>query len=81
MSDSTAGLSLLLRSIAEEAAAIALSKSGPGAKRLLSAEQASEYLGYGLSHFRTLDLPAVGEGRATRYDIKDLDAWIARNKR
>jgi hypothetical protein len=27
------------------------------------------------------DIPAVRMGRAVRYDIADLDAWIEQNKR
>jgi excisionase family DNA binding protein len=54
--------------------------------RLLTTPQAAEYLQLGKNtleqdRLRGGGIPYVQRGRSVRYDIVDLDAWIAANKR
>jgi excisionase family DNA binding protein len=52
--------------------------------RLLTAEQAGDYIGRSEQAVRHLifqrDIPAVRKGRCVRIDRKDLDRWIENNK-
>lgn len=52
--------------------------------RLLTAEQAGDYLGRSEQAVRHLifqrDIPVVRNGRCVRIDRKDLDVWIERNR-
>jgi excisionase family DNA binding protein len=52
--------------------------------RLLTAEQAGEYIGRSEQAVRHLihqrDIPVVRKGRSVRIDRKDLDRWIENNK-
>jgi excisionase family DNA binding protein len=57
----------------------------PGVEpRLLTAEQAGEYIGRTEKAVRHLiyqrDIPTVRNGRCVRIDRKDLDRWIENNK-
>ena len=57
----------------------------PITKRLLSTRDAAEYLGCDETTLRNLhaagEIPAVRNTSRVQYDIQDLDALIARNKR
>jgi len=59
---------------------------GPRARRLLTAEQAAEYLGFTENAVRhmiadgTLPIVRVGE-RGIRFDLDDLDAFIKERKK
>ena len=52
--------------------------------RLLTTEQAAEYIGRSPQAVRHLifqrDIPVVRKGRSVRIDRKDLDVWIENNK-
>lgn len=52
--------------------------------RLLTAEQAGEYIGRSAQAVRHLifqrDIPVVRTGRCVRIDRRDLDKWIENNK-
>jgi len=67
-----------------EAVRAALSQTKP-AQRLLTVVEAAEYLTVSRRYLANLtaagDIPAVRMGRAVRYDIADLDAWIEQSKR
>src|SRR5262249_9710655 len=56
----------------------------PAAGRLLSVQQAGEYIGRSESAVRHLifnrELPVVRAGRSVRLDRRDLDTWIENNK-
>ena len=56
----------------------------PAHNRLLTAQQAAEYIGRSEQAVRHLifqrDLPVVRNGRCVRIDRKDLDIWIENNK-
>ena len=62
------------------------SRTPPGRiePRLLTAEQAGEYIGRSEGAVRHLifqrDIPIVRNGRCVRIDRKDLDKWIENNK-
>ncbi|RSV15642.1 DNA-binding protein [Sphingomonas sp. ABOLF] len=46
--------------------------------RLLSEEDAAEYLGIGTTMLRGLNLKVRRLGRRILYDIRDLDLWVDR---
>lgn len=46
--------------------------------RLLDAKAAARYLAVSVSTLQRLRLPVVRIGRAVRYDVRDLDAYIER---
>lgn len=46
------------------------------APRLLDAKDAAHYLGISETTLRTLRLPVLRIGRAVRFDVKDLDAYV-----
>jgi len=48
--------------------------------RCLSKEQASVYLGIGVTLFSQLDVPFIRLGRRCVYDRVDLDAWLDEHK-
>ena len=48
--------------------------------RLLSAENAAQYLGIGTTLFATLGLPSIRIGRRVLYDRIDLDRWVDDHK-
>lgn len=53
-------------------------------RRLLSVQEAAEYLGLSkreVYNMITTELPAVTHGRRKMLDIRDLDEWIERNKK
>jgi excisionase family DNA binding protein len=56
----------------------------PIPKRLFTLKEAAHYLGRGLYGVRDMvwkgKLPVVRDGRKMFVDLKDLDAWIERNK-
>ena len=66
-----------------EAVREALSQTKPG-RRLLTVAEAAEYLTVSRRYLANLtaagDIPAVRMGRAVRYDVADLDAWIEQHK-
>jgi hypothetical protein len=52
-------------------------------KRLLRTPEAAEYLGVSENYFREQVLPAIERvyvGSCPRVDVKDLDAWVDRQK-
>lgn len=46
--------------------------------RLLSAEDAAEYLGIGVTMLRGLGIKTKAVGRRVMWDIQDLDRWVDR---
>ncbi|UAK23633.1 helix-turn-helix domain-containing protein [Sphingomonas nostoxanthinifaciens] len=46
--------------------------------RLLSADDAAEYLGISRTTLATLTIPSKGIGRRVLYDIRDLDRFVDR---
>ena len=46
--------------------------------RLLSADDAAEYLGISVTTLRELDIASKGIGRRKLYDIRDLDRFVDR---
>lgn len=48
------------------------------APRLLDAKHAAAYLGISETTLRGLRLPVLKIGRAVRYDVRDLDAFVDR---
>jgi excisionase family DNA binding protein len=66
-----------------EAVREALSQTKP-TRRLLTVVEAAEYLTISKRYLANLtamnEIPAVKMGRAVRYDVADLDAWIEHNK-
>jgi excisionase family DNA binding protein len=79
---------LLLDALAERLAARILAKLGDGpvamTKRLLTIEQAGEYLGRSRESMQHLvssgKLPTVRSDRRVFLDLKDLEGWIETNK-
>jgi len=51
------------------------------AVRCLSKDEASSYLGIGITLLTELDIPAVKFGRRLVYDKVDLDLWLDEYKR
>ncbi len=49
--------------------------------RCLSKEEASRYLGVGLTLLAELGVPSIKLGRRLLYDLVDLDAWLDEYKR
>lgn len=49
--------------------------------RCLSKEDASRYLGIGLTLLAKLGVPSIKLGRRLVYDVVDLDAWLEEYKR
>jgi len=53
-------------------------------RRLLTVEEAAVYLGRSRREIFNMiagnTIPTVGEGKLRRFDIRDLDTWIANNK-
>ena len=67
-------------------------KNQPVTRRLLTDPEAATYLGVSLSFLRQGRMegrranrspgpPFLKMGRAVRYDLQDLDAWLAANRR
>lgn len=56
----------------------------PVPRRLMTLEQAGEYLALSKSAVRSMvandQVPGVKQGKRTMIDIRDLDLWIERNK-
>ena len=54
-------------------------------RRLLTVEQAAEYMGYTPAAVRHMvarnQVPCVRKGRTLRFDVGDLDGWIEDHKR
>lgn len=54
-------------------------------RRLLTIEEAATYLGRSKREMFNMIasevIPTVGDGKLRRFDIQDLDAWIANNKK
>lgn len=50
-------------------------------RRCLTKDQASEYLGIGVTLLAELDVPVIKLGRRCVYDRVDLDAWLEEYKR
>jgi excisionase family DNA binding protein len=77
---------LIEQVLAEEARAATQQRTQaqPQAGRLLTVQQAGEYIGRSESAVRHLifdrDLPVVRAGRCVRIDRRDLDTWIENNK-
>jgi excisionase family DNA binding protein len=79
---------LLLDRLAARAATLILARLGDGpvsaTKRLLTMEQAGEYLGRSRESMQHLvssgKLPTVRSDRRVFLDLKDLDEWIEANK-
>ena len=49
--------------------------------RCLTKEEASRYLGIGLTLLAELNIPSIKLGRRLVYDVVDLDAWLDEYKR
>jgi excisionase family DNA binding protein len=62
----------------------AISHKGGITKRLYTVEEASIYLGRSVCAIREMlwagKLPYIKDGRRILLDIKDMDAWIEKNK-
>ena len=86
MTDFTDALKTLIREAVQEGIRAERSSNGAAeTKRLLTVEQAAQYLGrtelavYQLiSHKK---LPTVRTDRRVMIDVRDLDRWIEENKR
>ncbi len=74
----------LLRSIVGDAVREALHVNPATNRRLLTVDQAAEYLALSERQIWTMierhELPVVASGRRKMVDLQDLDEWIRRNK-
>lgn len=74
----------LLKTIIGESVREALNIQPATNRRLLTIEQAAEYLALSERQIWTMisasELPVVSGGRRKMIDIQDLDQWIRRNK-
>ncbi len=60
-----------------------MSKTAPLPRRLISIQEASEYTGLAVPTLYTMvsqrRIPYVKVGRLTKFDLRLLDDWIAKN--
>jgi excisionase family DNA binding protein len=86
MTDFTDALKTLIREAVQEGIRAERSQTGAvGTRRLLTVEQAAEYIGRTEQAMYQLisqkKIPVVRTDRRVMIDVKDLDKWIDENKR
>lgn len=80
----TDAIAEIIRAAVAEGVREALNVQAATNRRLLSIEQAAEYLNLSERQIQAMvaakELPVVAGGRRRMIDIQDLEVWIARNK-